>query len=147
MFWKSTAWSWDDTAGADDDDDGGFLLAADLGGTPGSAPEADKNQVSNFPNVPNASTSAGAKEPGRGVATSSRPLGLDSAKADCISCKTTLSASNGSQHLRVSGPSKPPSVTPLILGPDPSGVPTVLSAVVVLNKSTFESPNLRTGFF
>ncbi|XP_020561993.1 regulator of G-protein signaling 3 isoform X2 [Oryzias latipes] len=79
---------------------GETAVRADLGGTPGSAPEADKNQVSNFPNVPNAS--AGAKEPGRGVATSSRPLGLDSAKADCINYKTTLSASNGSQHLRVS---------------------------------------------
>ncbi|KAM9360742.1 regulator of G-protein signaling 3-like [Symphorus nematophorus] len=40
MFWKNTAWSWDDAAG-NDDDDGGCLLAADLRRTPDSAPDTD----------------------------------------------------------------------------------------------------------
>lgn len=34
MFWKNAVWSWAD----DDDDDGGYLLAADLRGTPESDP-------------------------------------------------------------------------------------------------------------
>ncbi|MED6262498.1 hypothetical protein ATANTOWER_020547, partial [Ataeniobius toweri] len=40
MFWKNTAWSWEDAAD-DEDDDGGFLLAADLRRTPDSAPDPD----------------------------------------------------------------------------------------------------------
>ncbi|CAK6983981.1 regulator of G-protein signaling 3-like, partial [Scomber scombrus] len=46
MFWKNTAWSWDDAAG-NDDDDGGYLLAADLRRTPDSAPDTDVNCINN----------------------------------------------------------------------------------------------------
>lgn len=45
MFWKNTAWSWDDAAGGDDDDDGGYLLAAELRRTPDSTPDSDLNHV------------------------------------------------------------------------------------------------------
>lgn len=44
MFWKNTAWSWDDAAG-NDDDDGGYLLAADLRRTPDSAADTDLNHI------------------------------------------------------------------------------------------------------
>lgn len=44
MFWKNTAWSWDDAAGTDDDD-GGYLLAADLRRTPESALDTDLNHI------------------------------------------------------------------------------------------------------
>lgn len=120
MFWKNTAWSWDDTAGAAaDDDDGGFLLAADLRGTLDSAPDADRNQISTVStsasNRVSAASSAGAKELGRGTLASSRPLSLDS--ANCISYMTTNSQQLDSQDLRVSSPtSEPPSVRSSDLG-------------------------------
>lgn len=42
MFWKNTAWSWDDAQGNDDDDDGGgYLLAVDLRRTPDFAPDTE----------------------------------------------------------------------------------------------------------
>lgn len=45
MFWKNTAWSWDDAKGNDDDDGGGYLLAADLRRTPDFAPDTDLNHI------------------------------------------------------------------------------------------------------
>lgn len=44
MFWKNTAWAWENAAG-NDDDDGGYLLAADLRRTPDSTPDADLNCI------------------------------------------------------------------------------------------------------
>ncbi|KAM7390936.1 hypothetical protein PAMP_021664 [Pampus punctatissimus] len=44
MFWKNTAWSWDDATG-DDDDDGGCLLTVELRRTPDSAPDTNVNQI------------------------------------------------------------------------------------------------------
>lgn len=45
MFWKHTAWSWDNAVG-NEDDDGGYLLAADLKRTPDSTPDTDLNPIS-----------------------------------------------------------------------------------------------------
>ncbi|TNN55819.1 hypothetical protein EYF80_033991 [Liparis tanakae] len=42
MFWKTTAWSWDDAA---DNDDGGYLLAADLRRTSDSSLDMDQNPI------------------------------------------------------------------------------------------------------
>lgn len=55
MFWKNTAWSWDDAAGSDGDDDSGHLLAADLMKTPEPAPDPNLN--------PSAATSAATARP------------------------------------------------------------------------------------
>lgn len=43
MFWKNSAWFWDDIAGSDDDS--GFLLAAELRRTPDPASDTDKNRI------------------------------------------------------------------------------------------------------
>lgn len=42
MFWKNTAWSWDDAKG---NDDGSFLLASDLRRTPDIAPDTDLRPI------------------------------------------------------------------------------------------------------
>ncbi|KAK9521927.1 hypothetical protein VZT92_018430 [Zoarces viviparus] len=42
MFWKNTAWSWDDAA---DNDDGGYLLVPDLRRTPYSTSDTDLNHI------------------------------------------------------------------------------------------------------
>ncbi|RVE68789.1 hypothetical protein OJAV_G00094910 [Oryzias javanicus] len=77
-------------------------VRADLRGTPDSAPDADRNQISTVSTSSNrasASSSAGAKELNRGTVSSSRPLSLDS--TNCISYMTANSQ-DPSQHLRVS---------------------------------------------
>lgn len=63
MFWKNSAWSWDDAAGHDDDD-GGYLLAADLRRTPDSAPDSDLNRISSTITTNlNHITTSGLKDP------------------------------------------------------------------------------------
>lgn len=65
MFWKNTAWLWDDAAG-NDDDDGGYLLAADLRRTPDSTPDTDLNHITtttaNTTSLSNSTTTAGLKD-------------------------------------------------------------------------------------
>ena len=45
MFWKQTAWSWDQAVG-NEDDDGGYLLAAELKKTPDSTSDPDLKPIS-----------------------------------------------------------------------------------------------------
>ncbi|AWP07736.1 putative regulator of G-protein signaling 3-like [Scophthalmus maximus] len=78
MFWKNTAWSWDDAAGNDDDDDGGYLLAADLRQTPDSPPDTNLNHVTTSTGPSNCTTStAGLKDQINHSWTHSGPHGLD----------------------------------------------------------------------
>ncbi|KAK5617293.1 hypothetical protein CRENBAI_008344 [Crenichthys baileyi] len=102
MFWKNTAWSWDDAAD-DEDDDGGFLLAADLRRTPDSAPDTDlihsstltrpKQSISTITTSsgPNASTQHSMGSGGLGS------LGSDDANYSSY----VTSALCGSQHLAI----------------------------------------------
>lgn len=92
MFWKNSAWSWDD------DDDGGFLLAADLRKTPDSAPDADQNSTGASRSKCPPCTLTGPKDPVQPGVAPCRPLSLDSANAN-VSTSTPLGAS---QHLPVS---------------------------------------------
>lgn len=91
MFWKNTAWSWDDTAG-NDDDDGGYLLAADLRRTPDSAPDTDLTRITTnttttttaaTTNLSNCTTTTtGLKDLTNHSLTSSRAHSLDPTNAN-----------------------------------------------------------------
>lgn len=96
MFWKNSAWSWDD------DDDGGFLLAADLRTTPDPALDTDQNSTNTVTNQSKCPTSAltGPKDPVRPSVTYCRPLSLDSANANVSGAVSTLFGTT--THLQVS---------------------------------------------
>lgn len=117
MFWKNTAWSWDDAIDNDDDDDG-YLLAADFKGDPDLAPDRDLNHTTTAPTTANRSnnnhsTTVGLKDLIAYSQTSSlNPIKNNDdctpAKADCSSfvsmCypRTNLVPTNNIQWLKVS---------------------------------------------
>lgn len=82
MFWKNTAWSWDDAVG-DDDDDGGYLLP-DLRKSPDSAPDTDLNHIATTTAVTSALSSntstitAGLKDPTNHSLQNLNPRNLNS---------------------------------------------------------------------
>lgn len=100
MFWKNTAWSWDDAAG--DDDDGGYLLAADLRRTPDSTPDTDLNHIAtttaNTTSLSNSTTTAGLKDLTNHSLTSSFTQSLDPTNANYSSYVSTLYANTNQHH-------------------------------------------------
>lgn len=100
MFWKNTAWSWDD-------DDGGYLLAADLRRTPDSVPDTDLNHITTTAKTTILSNSTTTITAELKDLTSSLPRSLDPTNASYSSHKSTLSSntnrtSSTDQRLTVS---------------------------------------------
>ena len=108
MFWKNTAWSWDDAAG-NDDDDGGFLLSADCRRTPDS--DMDPTCINSTSTVTTTyqsnginSFSTGPKAWTHHSRATSRPLSLDSANANYYT--SPLYANNQCQDNQDSSPQR-----------------------------------------
>lgn len=108
MFWKTTAWSWDDAAGNDDD-----YLLSDLRRTPDSAPDPDLNRITSTAttSLSNCTTSTPGLEDLTNLTwTSSRPLSsgpTNSTFSSYVSAlyinnNQVLSDQDGTQRLSVS---------------------------------------------
>lgn len=93
MFWKNTAWSWDDAAGSDGDDDGGHLLAADLRKTPEPAPDPNLK-----PSAAASAATAGPKDLTNRRWTCGFSQNLDSINANYGSHASTPSAHSDQQQ-------------------------------------------------
>lgn len=96
MFWKNTAWSWDDAAG-NDDDDGGYLLAADLRRTPDTDLNHITTTTANTTSLSNNTTTAGLKDLTNHSLTSSFTQSIDPTNGNYSSYVSTLYATTN-QH-------------------------------------------------